>query len=88
MGGGICQVSTTLYNALLLSEVEITERYAHSMLVSYVEPSMDAAIADDVKDLKFRNNKENPIYIESVPFRWKCWFQYLRKGDETGEPFH
>lgn len=66
MGGGICQVSTTLYNALLLSEVEITERYAHSMLVSYVEPSMDAAIADDVKDLKFRNNKEDPIYIESV----------------------
>ena len=66
MGGGICQVSTTLYNALLISEVEITERYAHSMLVSYVEPSMDAAIADDVKDLKFRNNKEDPIYIESV----------------------
>lgn len=66
MGGGICQVSTTLYNALLLAEVEITERYAHSMLVSYVEPSMDAAIADDVKDLKFKNNKEDPIYIEAV----------------------
>ena len=40
MGGGICQVSTTLYNALLLAELEITERYEHSMLVSYVEPSM------------------------------------------------
>lgn len=66
MGGGICQVSTTLYNALLLAEVEITERYAHSMKVTYVEPSMDAAIADDVKDLKFRNNMETPIYIESV----------------------
>ena len=66
MGGGICQVSTTLYNALLLAELEITERYEHSMLVSYVEPSMDAAIADDVKDLKFKNNKEDPIYIEAV----------------------
>lgn len=66
MGGGICQVSTTLYNALLLSELEITERYAHSMQVSYVEPSMDAAIAGDVKDLKFKNNKEDPIYIEAV----------------------
>lgn len=66
MGGGICQVSTTLYNALLLSELEITERYAHSMLVSYVEPSMDAAIADDVKDLKFKNNKEAAVYIEAV----------------------
>ena len=66
MGGGICQVSTTLYNALLLAELEITERYAHSMQVSYVEPSMDAAIADDVKDLKFRNNMETAVYIESV----------------------
>lgn len=66
MGGGICQVSTTLYNTLLLSEVEIVERYAHSREVSYVEPSMDAAIAGDIKDLKFRNNKEDPIYIEAV----------------------
>ena len=66
MGGGICQVSTTLYNALIRAEVEIVERYAHSMLVSYVEPSMDAAIASDLKDLKFRNNKEDPIYIEAV----------------------
>ncbi len=66
MGGGICQVSTTLYNALLLAEIEITERYAHSMLVSYVDPSMDAAIADDVKDLKFKNNMETAVYIEAV----------------------
>lgn len=66
MGGGICQVSTTLYNALLLAELEITERYAHSMLVSYVDPAMDAAIADDVKDLKFRNNMQTGVYIEAV----------------------
>lgn len=66
MGGGICQVSTTLYNALLFAELEITERYEHSMQVSYVEPSMDAAIADDVKDLKFRNNMETPVYIEAA----------------------
>lgn len=65
MGGGICQVSTTLYNALLLAEVEITERSPHSMTVSYVEPAMDAAIAGDVKDLKFRNNLEDPIYIRA-----------------------
>ncbi len=64
MGGGICQVSSTLYNAIILSEVEIVERAAHSMLVGYVKPSMDAAIAGDFKDLKFKNNKETPIYIE------------------------
>ena len=45
MGGGICQVSSTLYNALLFAELEIVERYPHSMLVSYVEASKDAAIA-------------------------------------------
>lgn len=64
MGGGICQVSSTLYNAVLLSELEVTQRQPHSMLVSYVEPSMDAAIAGDYKDLKFKNNLEDPIYIE------------------------
>lgn len=63
MGGGICQVTTTLYNALLYAELEITERCEHSMLVSYVDPSRDAAIAEGVKDLKFKNNLENPVYI-------------------------
>lgn len=64
MGGGICQVSSTLYNAVILAELEIVERYAHSMIVGYVEPSMDAAIAGDVKDLKLKNNMETPVYIE------------------------
>lgn len=63
-GGGICQVSTTLYNAVLFAELEVTERYPHSMLVSYVDPSRDAAIAGDVKDFKFKNSYETPIYIE------------------------
>lgn len=65
LGGGICQVSTTLYNAVLLSELEVTERYNHSMIVSYVNPSADAAIAESSgKDFKFKNNTEYPIYIE------------------------
>ena len=63
-GGGICQVSTTLYNAILFAELEIVERYPHSMLVNYVDPSRDAAIAGDTKDLKFKNNQETPIYLE------------------------
>lgn len=64
IAGGICQVSTTLYNALLYAEVEITERYAHSMEVHYVDLSKDAAIAEGIKDLKFKNNYDTPIYIE------------------------
>lgn len=67
IGGGICQVSTTLYNAILLAELEVTERYNHSMIVNYVEPSFDAAIAETAgKDFKFVNTTENPIYIEGI----------------------
>ena len=67
LGGGICQVSTTLYNAVLLSELEVTERHNHSMIIAYVKPSMDAAIAESSgKDFRFVNSWENPIYIEGV----------------------
>lgn len=66
MGGGICQVSTTLYNAVLLAELEVTQRSPHSMIVGYVNPSMDAAIAGTWKDLKFKNNQDTAIYIEAT----------------------
>lgn len=66
MGGGICQVSSTLYNAVILAELEVTQRQPHSMLVDYVNPSMDAAIAGDYKDLKFKNSTDAPIYLEGV----------------------
>lgn len=65
LGGGICQVSTTLYNAVILSELEVTERHNHSMEVSYVPASADAAIAESAgKDFRFMNNLDYPIYIE------------------------
>lgn len=65
-GGGICQVSTTLYNAVLNAELEITQRYNHSMIVTYVDPAADAAIAGTYKDLRFKNNFDFPVYIEGV----------------------
>ena len=64
LGGGICQVSTTLYNAVLKAELQVDERYPHSLTVSYVPLGMDAAIAGDYMDFKFTNNTEYPIYIE------------------------
>lgn len=65
LGGGICQVSTTLYNAVLQAELEVVERYNHSMIVTYVDPSADAAIAESSgKDFKFKNNLDYPIYID------------------------
>lgn len=66
LGGGICQVSTTLYNAVLKAELEVVERSNHSMSVGYVPLSMDAALAGTWKDLKIKNNTGTPIYIEGV----------------------
>ncbi len=67
LGGGICQVSTTLYNAVLRAELDVTQRYNHSMIVTYVDPSADAAIAESSgKDFKFVNSTDYPIYIEGT----------------------
>lgn len=84
IGGGVCQVSTTLYNALLLAELEIVERSPHSMVVTYVKPSMDAAIAGDYKDLKFRNNTDVPVYIEGGTVSGSVYFHIY--GEETRDP--
>lgn len=64
VGGGVCQVATTLYNAVIRAELEVSMRYNHSMMVSYVPPSDDAAIAGTYKDFRFKNNLSTPVYIE------------------------
>ena len=85
VGGGICQVSTTLYNAAILAELEITERWAHSMTVDYVKPSMDAAVAEGYKDLKLKNNTDAPIYIEGYTSGGKITFTiYGKNTNEEG----
>lgn len=63
IGGGVCQVSTTLYNAVLNAELKVVERSPHSMVVAYVPVSRDAAISGDYKDFKFKNSTDYPIYI-------------------------
>ena len=63
IGGGVCQASTTLYGALLVSGMDIIRRYPHSMTVGYTEPSFDAAVTNSSKDLVFENNSGSPIYI-------------------------
>lgn len=80
-GGGVCQVSSTLYNAVILAELEVTQRSNHSMIVSYVKPSMDAAIAGDYKDLRFVNNYDIPIYIEGYTVGKNVYFNIY--GHET-----
>lgn len=63
IGGGVCQLSTTLYNSLLQTKLEITMRYPHSMPVGYVSLGRDAAIAGDYKDLRFVNNMKAPVIL-------------------------
>lgn len=62
-GGGICQVSTTLYNSVLYANLEIVERYNHSYAVSYVPAGRDATVSYGGKDFKFKNNRNYPIKI-------------------------
>lgn len=88
LGGGICQVSTTLYNAVLLSELDVTERHNHSMIVTYVEPSADAAISESAgKDFCFVNNTDAPIYIEGYTTEDKQ-IVFTIYGEETRDKGH
>ena len=64
-GAGICQASSTLYNATLLADLPIVERHPHSMRVTYVPPSQDAALLWGQKDFKFRNDTGGAIRIET-----------------------
>lgn len=63
IGGGVCKISSTLYNVSVLSNLEIVERYNHSMPVPYVPYGQDATVSYGAKDFKFRNNTEFPILI-------------------------
>ena len=70
LGGGNCQVSTTLYNAVLqVPELEVVERHQHSGNVPYIEKGKDAAVAYGAYDFKFKNNTNNVIRIvmENTP---------------------
>lgn len=62
-GGGVCQVSTTLYNACILAGLEIVEVHNHSLPVSYIEPSFDAMVNSGSSDLIVRNNSGGKIII-------------------------
>jgi vancomycin resistance protein YoaR len=65
MGGGVCQVVSTLYNAVLRAELPVVERRNHSMMVTYVPWGFDATLAGTWIDFRFRNNTDYPIFIES-----------------------
>ena len=65
VGGGVCQVSTTLYNAVLLGGLKVIEYHPHSLPVSYILPSFDAMVTK-YNDLKFANTTDGLIFIEGI----------------------
>ncbi len=65
LGGGICQVSSTLYYCTLTADLETVERYAHSYVPAYMPMGTDAAVSWGTKDFRFRNTTHAPIRIEA-----------------------
>lgn len=74
IGGGVCQVATTIYNAALYAKLEIIERHRHSITVGYVAPGRDATVTDYV-DFKFRNSTDQYMQIRSGAGGGHVWVQ-------------
>ncbi|MCL6451044.1 MAG: VanW family protein [Acetobacteraceae bacterium] len=86
-GGGVCQVSSTLYNAVLAAGMEVVERHPHGLPVYYVPPGRDATVAYDYLDLKFLNPRKTPVVVRAhYARRWlKIWIQGCREdGGSAG----
>ena len=64
-GGGVCQTSTTLYNAALIAGLEIVERHRHNWAPGYVPPGRDAAVAQFTTDLRLRNPYATPVHLHA-----------------------
>jgi len=93
-GGGVCQVSTTLYNAALYAGLEITEVHPHSLPVGYVEPCFDAMVNSGSSDLIIKNNTAKPIIIATSYNNDMCIvriygeknpYNIIRKSEKTQE---
>lgn len=72
IGGGICQVSSTLYNAVLYANLEVVERYNHYFETSYVDPGRDATVSWGSLDFQFKNNRDYAIKIEAKARNGVC----------------
>lgn len=81
-GGGVCQVSTTLYNACLLAGLEILEVHNHSLPVSYVEPSFDAMVSTGSSDLIIRNSSGSRVLFTTSSLNDECLVKIYGKKNK------
>ncbi|MCM1324963.1 MAG: VanW family protein [Acetobacter sp.] len=86
-GGGVCQASTTLYNALLLSGIDVLEVSHHSLPASYVPLSFDAMVSEGFSDLVFKNNLDCPIYIKAYGDDTNAYVEVYGQALEEGEKY-
>ena len=91
VGGGICQVSSTLYNAVINAGLEVTKRTQHSRPSSYVPLGLDATVSDDRLDFVFKNTTSADIFIESKYYNkgktYYCQFTIYGRPDPNGHTY-
>lgn len=82
VGGGICQSSTTLYNAVREARLEVVERRIHSVAPSYIKHGLDATVAWPHTDFKFRNDRDTPVIIKAEIQKWRVlvWIMGRKEG--------
>ena len=83
IGGGICQVSSTLYNAVLQANLEIVERKNHSYYISYIPLGKDATVSYGSVDFKFKNSRSYPIKIVASSKNGVCSVSIVGLNEET-----
>lgn len=79
-GGGVCQVSSTVYNAALEAGLLVVERHPHSRPVRYVPPNRDATVTFGYLDLRIKNHHDKPVIIKSGVSQGKVWVSILGEG--------
>ena len=89
VGGGICQVSSTLYNAVVGAGLEVKSRTQHSLPSSYVEKGLDATVQDNRLDFVFKNSTSSEIFIDGEFYKgkngyYRCKFTIWGRPDPNG----
>ncbi len=85
-GGGVCQVSSTLYNSALLANLEIVDRSNHGRAIGYVPLGFDATVVDGQIDFKFKNNLSRPIMLHAIITDNELFFAVLGDVKDTPPP--
>ena len=84
VGGGICQASTTIYNALINAGISVDEVHKHTLPVRYVPLALDAMVSEGVADMKFSNNTDSPIFIKTFSTSDTVTVEIYSKPNDNG----